>query len=349
MRQNPPTKADQLQAVQDTLKRLGVSDRQAVVIGHNDTDHTHVHVMVNRVCPATGKAANMGNDQIKLSEWALQYRKERGEEHFCPQREENQKRRKGEFVKDGSMSRKEWVAWKKSQSKDIWDSFRADRAMASASRKPQYDALWRQKEERFALRRDEIKALYKPIWRDVFKRQSQELKDFDAGLTRRITFALAQPKGKVLGVVQAVIAKGDLRVDFVRKQEAERAEISGGQKARIVDASREINKAWKYDRDQLKTLHKAQDQQVYDNTQVKSNEVWQDRSLDKSGQDFEQSADRRRPANEQNRKTFESEFGSDKEAMAEARKVQEEIKKRNRQRKGGRGRNRDDGGRDMEP
>jgi hypothetical protein len=297
-----PTKAEQLEAVQATLKRLGVADRQAVIIGHNDTDHTHVHVMVNRVCPKTGKASNMGNDRLILSDWALQYRKERGEEHFCPQREENHQRRKGEFVKDQSLTRQEWVAWKKSQTKDIWDFFRADRDEASAPRKGQLDALWRQKEERFALRRDEIKQLYKPIWRDAFQRQKKELRDFDAGMTRRISFALGQPKGKVWNLVNAVMGGGSLRRDFIETQDIERKGIANQQKGRIVDAGREVTKAWKYDRDQLKAMHKAEDDRRYQDTKAKADEVWQDKTLSISGQEFDDKADRRKDT--ENRENF---------------------------------------------
>ena len=49
-----PSKAEQLEAAQEAVKRLGLANHQAVFIGHTDTDHPHVHVLVNRVCPETG-------------------------------------------------------------------------------------------------------------------------------------------------------------------------------------------------------------------------------------------------------------------------------------------------------
>ena len=39
-----------------TLSDLGLSDHQSVIVCHNDTEHPHIHVMVNRVHPETGKA-----------------------------------------------------------------------------------------------------------------------------------------------------------------------------------------------------------------------------------------------------------------------------------------------------
>ena len=39
-----------------TLSDLDLSEHQSVIVCHNDTDHPHLHVMVNRVHPETGKA-----------------------------------------------------------------------------------------------------------------------------------------------------------------------------------------------------------------------------------------------------------------------------------------------------
>jgi hypothetical protein len=39
-----------------TLEDLGLADHQAVIVAHNDTEHPHLHMMVNRVHPETGKA-----------------------------------------------------------------------------------------------------------------------------------------------------------------------------------------------------------------------------------------------------------------------------------------------------
>jgi len=44
------------QVVDRTLKDLGLEQHQALMVAHNDTDHQHVHVMVNRVHPETERA-----------------------------------------------------------------------------------------------------------------------------------------------------------------------------------------------------------------------------------------------------------------------------------------------------
>lgn len=291
-----PTKAEQLQAVRETLDRLGVSDRQAIIIGHNDTDHTHVHVMVNRVCPETGKAATMGNDRLTLSDWAHDYREKRGELHFCPERSKNRAKRKGgEYVKDQSTTRQEWEAWKKSQTKDIWDSFRADRARATATRKGQFDALWQQKENRIAQRKEEIRAVFRPRWRELFKRQRQELRNFDRGFFDRVGFALRRGnRSKLVGVLQAITNDSSLRAEFVRDQARDKKALGQEHKARVADASREVRKAWQYDRDQLKASHEVEDQARYEATKAKSAEIWNTPPNEKPGQAFDASADRRK-------------------------------------------------------
>lgn len=38
------------------LADIGLAEHQAIMVAHNDTDHQHLHIMVNRVHPDTGKA-----------------------------------------------------------------------------------------------------------------------------------------------------------------------------------------------------------------------------------------------------------------------------------------------------
>lgn len=333
-----PSLKEQIETGREALKALGLGDRQAMIVGHTDTDNPHVHVVVNLVCPTTGKTASLSNDRTKLSRWAEQYRKERGQEHLCPQRKKNNERRsKGEFVKADNMTRQEYNAWKKSHTKEIWDSFRADRANTKAGRKGQYEALWQQKENRLAQRKDEIKALYKPRWRDLFKKQRTELKNFDAGFFDRLGFAMTRTgRSKVMGFLQAITSDGMLRADFVRTQEREKKQLGQEHKNRIADASREVRKAWQYDRDQLKASHQADDQRAYEDTKAQSAEVWKSGDLHKSGQDFDQTADRRK--DDKTRAEFD-------EKSPEAER--EAIRKR-RERKRNRPRKRDRGGRTMD-
>lgn len=48
------------------LSDLGLQDHQAVLAAHRDTAHRHLHIMVNRVHPETGKAWHTGKDWERL-------------------------------------------------------------------------------------------------------------------------------------------------------------------------------------------------------------------------------------------------------------------------------------------
>lgn len=49
-----------------TIADLGLHEHQAVLIAHNDTAHKHLHILINRVHPLTGKAWHTGKDYERL-------------------------------------------------------------------------------------------------------------------------------------------------------------------------------------------------------------------------------------------------------------------------------------------
>ena len=72
-----PDRAEMLRAVEEALKSIGMGACQALVVEHTDTAHPHVHVVVCRVDPETGKACGRKNDARKLSAWAAKYERSR--------------------------------------------------------------------------------------------------------------------------------------------------------------------------------------------------------------------------------------------------------------------------------
>ena len=73
-----PTKAEQLDAARASLEAQGLEEHQAIILAHTDEEQLHVHVIVNRVHPVTGRAATLSNSKLKLSQWAQAYEKKRG-------------------------------------------------------------------------------------------------------------------------------------------------------------------------------------------------------------------------------------------------------------------------------
>lgn len=63
---------------QDHLKNMGLEDHQFVIYRHNDTQHDHVHVIANRINPATLKVASDKQDFKKLQDSMRQIEKNHG-------------------------------------------------------------------------------------------------------------------------------------------------------------------------------------------------------------------------------------------------------------------------------
>lgn len=89
-----PSKEEMLQSSYDTLDKLGLSEHQAVMVYHQETDHPHVHVICNLVHPENGKMAKVYNDYLVLSEWAENKEREDGK-IYCEERVINNKIRNG--------------------------------------------------------------------------------------------------------------------------------------------------------------------------------------------------------------------------------------------------------------
>lgn len=72
-----PTEAEVREAVDRTLRDVGLEDHQALVVRHVDREHAHVHVMVNRVGP-DGRAWSTSNDRQRLRASVEQQERELG-------------------------------------------------------------------------------------------------------------------------------------------------------------------------------------------------------------------------------------------------------------------------------
>lgn len=87
-----PDREHMLATAQRSLQALGLTGHEVLIVGHRDTKHPHCHVIVNRVHPVTGRAADVRFSKRKFSEFARTYEHERGVIR-CHQREENHMQR----------------------------------------------------------------------------------------------------------------------------------------------------------------------------------------------------------------------------------------------------------------
>jgi hypothetical protein len=87
-----PSREKMIETVNAYMRRMGWSDRQAVLVAHDDTKHAHVHVVMNSISPADGRAVRSSNDWRRSEVFALQYEREHGQIH-CEQRLKAQEER----------------------------------------------------------------------------------------------------------------------------------------------------------------------------------------------------------------------------------------------------------------
>ena len=81
-----PSQAEMIEAGEKALEFLGFGEHEALFAAHGDKGHKHLHIVVNRIHPETGKTHNPNDDYSRLQEWAHFYDKARGLEHHSPER-----------------------------------------------------------------------------------------------------------------------------------------------------------------------------------------------------------------------------------------------------------------------
>lgn len=113
------TRVDMEAAIDGALAAIGAEGRQALVIAHNDTNHPHVHILINRVLE-NGTLLPDPYEWNNLQKWALEYQRAR-KQTYCPQRELNaEARARGEPSKHRKTPRPliELNAWIAASSND---------------------------------------------------------------------------------------------------------------------------------------------------------------------------------------------------------------------------------------
>lgn len=201
-----PDRAEMTRAAEASLRVLGLQEHEAIILRHTDTAHPHVHVIVNRVHPETGKAASSSNDFLKLSQWAEAYEREQGTIRCQDRVQNNARRMRGEFVKAArELTRADWEALRKRAANDNsraaqirQEQARKDAAIAAATRamharhRQEWAALIenarrvrvaRFEERARAVRQaiDTAKAERKGDWRDLYRRHRHEARGFTQG------------------------------------------------------------------------------------------------------------------------------------------------------------------------
>jgi hypothetical protein len=84
---NQPTPEHMMDMALSSLKAIGLGEHEALIAGHDDKKHLHVHILVNTVHPQTGITAPLNYTKDKFSKWAEAYEREHG--IYCHERIKN--------------------------------------------------------------------------------------------------------------------------------------------------------------------------------------------------------------------------------------------------------------------
>lgn len=147
-----PSKSHMLKTSEHFLQHMGWNEHQAVIIAHDDKAYAHVHIILNRVHPETGRGLNEGFEQRRAQQWALQYEQENGMR--C------EKRTLSPEDRPQCMPRNMWMQFRKSEQ---------EFAKSENQLKQRAENLADGPEDR-----------KKSEWRNLFDLQRLELKEFYA-------------------------------------------------------------------------------------------------------------------------------------------------------------------------
>lgn len=276
---------EMMRAANGALRALGADDRQAMIIAHSDEEHPHVHLLINRVSPEDGRHLPSSKEKLKLSEWALAYEKDRGH-ILCEERAINaEARKRGEYTraeKDQPRHIFETEAQARvaandntSRADQLRDEERAkDAALSKRSRElharhqDEWDVLHRAHVQRKAetdqeaeinqgKAKAEVREQYRPLWRDTFHKQQEDMQSFDAresdflGRVQNTLDAvslrlrvLEGTKGEAIGGAFRALASSGARREAVEIAHArEKAAIERRQRQEEALRAQEVQKA----------------------------------------------------------------------------------------------------------
>lgn len=73
------TRDEMMRAANGAIRALGAEDRQVLLVNHDDEPQPHIHLLINRVSPVDGRMLSSSKEKLRISKFALDYERERGQ------------------------------------------------------------------------------------------------------------------------------------------------------------------------------------------------------------------------------------------------------------------------------
>lgn len=199
-----PTPDHMVDAADAYLKHMGWDGHQAVYVAHRDTEHSHIHIILNRVDHENGRTLDDYRDRPRSQKFALAYEKEHGK-LWCIEREVRaaaREKREPEFDKAAhapapepkpanqhiphnviELARPSERAFD-AQEQQRKDQFDQERATLKAEQRAEREQWFKDGKDLFRQLRhdvyDAVRAEHKAAWRQYYKDENTAEKHVEA-------------------------------------------------------------------------------------------------------------------------------------------------------------------------
>lgn len=265
-----PTHDQMIEAADGFLKHMGWQEHQVLMVGHDDTPHKHVHLIINRVHPDTGRTLNDWQEQKRSQAWALEYEKEHGR-IWCEKRLETEKerdtaipRKDFDVMREASVPFVEDQRSKAERDKDDWKELRAeqrDERIAFFD-----DGKQAFKDARSAVYQ-EVREDYRPDWREYFRDKAEREVEAEQASTTAIGRALFFAKAGELDKAWEAFGNRDAVRDAVA------AEFDGRREALRTEQVRDLRERQTATLDALRVEREEAYRQLLDRQSVERAEL----------------------------------------------------------------------------
>ena len=161
------TREEMMAAAEGAITTLQADNHQALFVCHDDEPQPHLHILINRVSPDDGRFLTSSKERLKLSQWAEQYERGRGQ-IYCEERvANNAARARGNYVR-GQKDRPRHIFELEAANDNgtaLWaqkvrqEQFEADQALRrkSDAQNKRHSAQWRKLDETLAAKKLELR------------------------------------------------------------------------------------------------------------------------------------------------------------------------------------------------
>ena len=180
-----PTPEQMLKAADATLKLLGLDGHQSLIVQHTDEPHPHLHIVVNRVHPETGKAADLSNNWRKLDRWAADYERENGNIVSLDRAKKYADQQQGQKARSDKarawLPHDQWTQQKAAERADQME----DRAALFSDQQAVREAFLEGAKKKARSVAQQLRAEQRPAWSALGRQQAKQRRDLTTALDSR--------------------------------------------------------------------------------------------------------------------------------------------------------------------